>query len=277
MKKILTYIFISAAALSACKKTEEQLFSSPDGVYFDFNDPLKNNQRTDSVLYSFALFPERSTDTVWLPVRISGSRRSEARSFRIAVVDSATTAVADKHYKALEKEYVMPADSGVAKVPIILLASDPGLTVNSVRLKLRLVPTGDFTVPNPAYDSAKVIFSNRLEKPVWWDVWSSEIGAYSRVKYELFIRVTGTSELPSSFDAQVLPKVLYYTRRFRNFLGSPVSWVAENPQAGYTLEPAGTGKYNFFSLTNPEKKYLLQLNPADNKYYFTDENGTRII
>jgi hypothetical protein len=277
MKKIFTYILISAAALSACEKTEEQLYASPDGVYFDFNDPLKDNQRTDSVLYSFALFPGKSTDTVWLPVRITGMRRSEARTFRVVAVDSATTAEAGKHYEPLEKEYVMPADSGAVKVPIILLASDPSLLSTTVRLKLRLAPTEDFAVPNPAYDSAKVIFSNRLEKPVWWDVWASELGAYSRVKYELFIRATGTSELPSSFDPQVLPKVLYYTRRFRNFLASPVSWVADNPQAGYTMEPAGTGKYNFFSITNPEKKYLLELNPADNKYYFTDENGNRIV
>lgn len=277
MKKLLTYIIIGSACFSACKKTEEQLYTAPDNIYFDFNDPARNNQRTDSLLYSFALYPEKSVDTVWLPVKIAGQRRSEARSFRIAVDEKNTTAEADKHYKSLEKEYLMPADSGGTKVPIILFAADPALTGKTVRLKLRLVPSEDFTVTNPAYDSAKVIFSNRLEKPVWWATWQMELGNYSRVKHELFIRATGVTELPAAFDAQVLPKVLYSTRRFKNFLASPVSWVAENPQAGYTLEPAGAGKYNFFSIANPEKKYLLELNPADNRYYFTDETGARIV
>ncbi|WP_346319279.1 DUF4843 domain-containing protein [Chitinophaga sp. YIM B06452] len=279
MKKLLTYIIIGSACFSACKKTEEQLYTAQDNIYFDLNfkDLSGNNRRMDSVMYSFALFPEKSVDTVWLPVRIAGMRRSEARSFRIAVDEKATTAEAGKHYKSLEKEYIIPADSGVAKVPIILFAADPALTSKSVRLKLRLVPTEDFTVTNPEYDSAKVIFSNRLEKPAWWATWQGELGNYSRVKHELFIRAAGVNELPVAFDAQVLPKVLFAIRRFKNFLASPISWVADNPQEGYTLEPAGAGKYNFFSITNPGKKYLLELNPADNRYYFTDETGARIV
>lgn len=277
MKKLLIIGLFGAVCLSACKKAIELTYQSPDNVYFDFTDPKDERKRPDSISYSFALFPERSSDTILLPVRISGLRKSVNRTFKLSVIDSATTAIAGTHYKALEATYTIPADSGAVKVPIIIYSTDPALTAKSVRMKFRLVASADFAVSTVEFDTAKVIFSNRLEQPAWWNTWASELGAYSRVKHELFIRTAGTTELPVVFSAETLPKTLYHTRRFRSFLNNPVEWVAANPQDGYTVESIGGGNYNFFSIANPEKKYLLELNPADNKYYFRDENGNRIV
>jgi hypothetical protein len=56
------------------------------------------------------------------------------------------------------------------------------------------------------------------------------------VKHELFIRVSGTTELPATnSDATTTPRVLYYTRRLKAFLSDPVLWVQNNPAAGYTV------------------------------------------
>lgn len=276
MNKILMIAFAGALLVTGCKKEVEQMFDSPASVYFDFV-PERNEPRVDSVSFSFALFPGLATDTVFLPVRITGPRVNTDRKFKIAVVDSVTSAVADLHYKALLPEYTMPADSGRVLVPIVLFSADPLLTEKTVRMKLKLVPSADFGVTTLSYDSAKIIFSNRLEKPAWWDPWGSEMGTYSRVKHELFIRASGTTELPPSpADATLIPKVLYHTRRFRAFLADPIKWTAENPAEGYVVELVN-GKYYFFSVTNPEKKYELELNTADNRYYFKDENGNRIV
>lgn len=277
MKKLLITGLFGIICFSACEKAVEQVYTSPDNIYFDFDNPEEDYERIDSIAYSFALYPEKGTDTVYLPVRITGMRKNVDRKFRLMVIDSATTAVAGVHYKAMEADYIMPADSGKMKVPVILYSTDPTLRERSVRIKFRLVSTGDFAVSNHAYDSAKVIFSNRLELPAWWNVWAGELGAYSRVKHELFIRTSGTTELPLVPSGEVVPMALFFTRTFRSFLSDPIAWVADNPAKGYTVEPAGAGKYNFFSVTNPDQKYLLELNPADNKYYFRDENGNRIV
>lgn len=277
MKKLFIIGLFGAVAFSACEKAVELTYQSPDNVYFDFTDPKDSKKRPDSISYSFALFPEKSFDTIFLPVRIAGSRKSADRKFKLSVVDGATTAIAGKHYKALEPEYILPADSGAVKVPIIIYSTDAALLDRSVRVKFRLVASADFAVTTVAFDSAKVIFSNRLEQPAWWNVWGGELGTYSRVKHELFIRTSGTTELPGFVSGEVVPKTLFHTRRFRSFLNNPIDWVADNPQEGYTLQDIGGGKYNFFSISNPEKKYQLELNPADNKYYFRDENGNRIV
>lgn len=276
MKRLITFGLLFMAVLSSCKKATELQYASDDNIYFDLTD--RTGARVDSIVYSFALFPELASDTILLPLRISGNRIANERSFRIRVVDSATTAEPNLHYKPLEEEYKVPAGKGIVHVPVIIFNTDTALAGKMVRIKFQLESTTDLHAEFKKLDTFRLMFSNRLEKPVWWDVWSGELGPYSRVKHELFIRASGTTELPATnSDATTTPKVLYYTRRFRSFLNDPLQWVQDNPQEGYTLEPAGTGKYYFYSITNPAKKYLLTLNAADNRYYFTDENGNRIV
>jgi hypothetical protein len=276
--KYIIAIALLCGILYSCKKVEEVRYQAADNVYFNLLSDTTKQIHTDSIVYSFALFPDKAMDTVFLPVRISGSRIKTERKFKVEIVDSATTAVAGLHYKPLDESYTMPADSGTTRVPVILLNTDPELVNKTVRIKFNLVATPDFQVDYRQWDTLHVIFSNRLEKPLWWDIWIGELGVYSRVKHELFIRVSGTTELPATnSDGTIIPKVLYFTRRFKAFLADPVQWVQDNPDAGYTITPADNGNYYFYSPANPDKKYLLELNPADNRYYFRDENGNRIV
>jgi hypothetical protein len=282
MKPIIAAIVLVAMMCYSCKKNKELIYqSATDNVYFNFvntDTVTHTTTRADSVVYSFALSPEKGTDTIFIPVSLSGNRINRDRSFRVAVVDSLTTAIASLHYKLLEDNYIMPADSGATLLPVVLLNTDPVLTDTTVRIQLELVSTSDLDAEFPKLNTFRIIFSNRLEKPVWWNAWISELGVYSRVKHELFIRVSGTTSLPASTsDATLTPRVLYYTRRFKAFLSNPLQWVLDNPDAGYTCVPAGNGNYYFYSITNPDKKYLLELNVADGKYYFRDEHDNRIV
>lgn len=280
MKKItkITIWLLAAGWLAGCDKKEELVYQSADGVYFDFAESDLTHQRIDSVIYSFALFPELATDTILLPVRVSGNRTGAARKVKVVLIADKTTAQAGLHYKALAAEYILPADSGRLDIPVVLYNTDPLLAEKAVKLMLQLRPSADFGTTIPKLDTAKIIFSNRLEKPLWWEIWQGELGEYSRVKHELFIRVSGTNKLTEDrADWQATPKVLYHTRRFRSFLTNPQTWVADNPAEGYVITPGANGTLEFYHSGNTAKKFVLTLNPADGRYYFTDEDGDPVI
>lgn len=276
MKKIYLFGVLCCMVLFACKKDETPLFDTTENVYFDFtpNDP---SDKTDSLLYSFAYFPDKGEDTVYIPIRISGFRVAHERTFILETVDSSTTAKSGLDFKALEKEYIMPADSGLCLVPLILYNKDTVLKSKTLTIGLTLKASKDFGVTFKLQNKGTVKFSNRLEKPNWWNTWAGELGDYSRVKHELFIRVSGATELGTNLqDFNTIPKALYHTRRFKTFLLDPFNWVTQFATEGYVITKEADGFYYFYSSKNPDNKYKLELNPDDGRYYFRDENGKRI-
>ncbi|MFY0254638.1 DUF4843 domain-containing protein [Chitinophaga sp. 30R24] len=278
MKKLIAISLVSWVLLMACKKQDNPLFQQPhDNIYFDFTDDEKST-RIDSFFYSFALYPEKSTDTIMLPVKVSGSRVHYDRWFKVKVIDSATTAQPGLHYKALDTAYKIPADSGGGFLPIIMYVADPALIDRSVTIKLQLISSSQLSNDFPAFDTAKITFSNRLEEPVWWAVWIGELGVYSRVKHELFIRTSGTTELQTDMsDWQSTPLTLFYIRQFRAFMMDPIGRTPDYKDKGYAIGQQDDGTYYFYNTGNPDKKYPLEFNSADGRYYFHDENGNRIV
>ncbi|UYQ92113.1 DUF4843 domain-containing protein [Chitinophaga horti] len=278
MKHLLKLALICTVLFCACEKAaQEMTYDAPDNIYFDFLN-RNTNVRTDSVSFSFALFPEKGSDTIWLPVRISGNRDSVDRKFKLGVIDSATTAIAGTHYEALKSDYILPADSGTQQVPIILLNTDPALKTGSVRLKLKLVASDDFAPNVKGWDTAKVIFSNQLLKPSWWDAWGGMLGGYSRIKHELFFISTKATKLPDSpAEWEQIPRVLTFGRILGGFLRDPQLWIDGHKDEGYTLETINSTTKEFYNVGNPATRYTFRLNASDNNYYFIDESGNRII
>lgn len=276
MRKILLFSVLCCMVFVACKKDEIAVFDTTENVYFDFvpDDP---DDKTDSLLYSFAYFPDKAEDTLYIPVRISGFRVNATRTFVLTTVDSSTTARAGVHFKPFEKEYTMQPDSGLCLVPLILYNKDTVLKSKTLTIGLTLQPTKDLGVAFTLQNKGIVKFSNRLEKPDWWNTWAGELGDYSRVKHELFIRVSGTTVLGTNLaDFNTIPKALYHTRRFKSFMLDPFTWVQQFATEGYIITKEADGSYYFYSSTNPDNKYKLELNPDDGRYYFRDENGKRV-
>ena len=276
MKKYILFSVLCCMVFFACKKEETPLFNTTENVYFDFT-PDEDDDKTDSLLYSFAYFPDKGEDTVFIPVRLSGFRVSRDRTFILKIVDSSTTAKASVHYEPLKDKYIMAADSGMCMVPLILLNKDTLLKSKTLTIGLTLMPTEDLAVAFTLQNKGIVKFSNRLEKPDWWNAWAGELGDYSRVKHELFIRVSGTTELGTNFqDFNTIPKALYHTRRFKSFLLDPFKWVEQYAEEGYVITMEADGYYYFYNSKNPDARYRLEKNPDDGRYYFRDENGKRI-
>lgn len=270
--KNLIIIFIIVFAISSCSKEPEFLYDSPDSVYFNFEDTASSK-----IIYTFAYNPELVEDTIYLPVKISGKREPYSRSFKIAVVDSATTASPTLHYEAFKESYEIPADSGTFSLPLIIYNQDPELDVSTVTLAFSLQSSDDFKTDLPHMITGRISFSNRLEQPGWWIYWMSSLGMYSRVKHQLFLISSGTIDMPdmSKPDAYLeVPKALYHIAQYKAFLSDPFSWVQDHPEYALTEKP--DGNYDFYLKEAPEKIIVLKWNAGSGTYYFVDENGQNI-
>lgn len=282
MKKNIFYIFLLSAVLFACKKDENFAYNSADNIYLNYFDK-DNVLDTLPVTYSFATKPGLAKDTIWLPVKLSGKRVSHDRKIVLEVVTGAlTTAVKDKHYEPLKPEYILPADSGTVRIPLIIKNIDPELAVKSVGLTVRLVANADFGTGLPGKLLIKtVIYSNRLEEPSWWKYWQGQLGPYNRVTHQLFL-ISGGKDLvnpgaPNGFLE--IPRTLYYLENLRVFVKDPFTWVQRNPEKGYviTKRTDGTQDYDFYNTSSPEIKFYVKYYPQVNGYFFINDKGTQIV
>jgi len=271
MKRTLISIGIGIMLLAACQKAAYMPYHSSDSIYFNFDDA--NTTDRDSIVYTFAYTPGKESDTIWLPVRISGNRIDSSRTYKVAVTDSGTTAKAGTHYKALQPQYTMPAKEGIDSFPLVIYSSDTLLTKYSVALNLRLVATSSLGTAFPSLIKARVIISNKLEKPNWWNMWLG--GYYSLVKHELFLISVGVQDLSTSgLDA---PKNLYYVSKLNSFLANPFAWISNNPDKQYKLELRPDGNYDFYNTNTPTHRILYKKDASSGKFFFIDENGANVI
>jgi hypothetical protein len=271
-------VFLIVFGCFACEQDVVESYTAPDNIYFNFDDAETNDR--DSITYTFAYTPEMVSDTVFLPLAVSGKRVNYDRRFKLEILTEGTSAQPQLHFEPLQDIYILQADSGKMQVPVILYNTDPALQHTTVTLNLVTVATEDFGVALPKLNKAKIVFSNRLEKPVWWNFWEDQLANYSRTKHEMYLVVVGNIDLiTNASDPEQnlqIPRNLYLIDKLRKFLADPVSWVETNTR-GYALTARADGNYDFYNTENPSKTYLLQKNIADGRYYFMDENGQQVI
>ena len=257
-------------SLASCKRAEEITFNHPASVYFDIY-----NEAKDSIVYTFAYKPTLSRDTIWLPVRIVGTRLPVSRHFTARVEQDSSTAKPGIHYELLKDSYTVDENDGGTYLPFVIFNTDKALEEHSFSAIIKLTASDDFGIEVPNLVRAKVVFSSKLEKPDWWEQW---MGSYSRTKHEFFIMITGRTSLTrEGLDA---PMNLYFAGLVTTMLNNPFKWVEKNALLGYKLDEVTVGstdQYYFYNIKNPAKKTLLRKNKENNKYYFIDENGQEVI
>ncbi|WP_158569109.1 DUF4843 domain-containing protein [Chitinophaga silvisoli] len=265
------YIILLMSLFAACKKAEELHYDHAANIHFN----LIGNDK-DSIVYTFAYTPTLSQDTIYLPVQLAGIQVDKDRTYNAYVETDSSTAKAGVHFEPLKSGYLLPANTGVALLPVIIY-NVADLVNESVSLMIKLKGTNDLGIEIPTGDDgksllkAKIVFSAMLEKPNWWDMWLGSY--YSRTKHQLFLIVTGVTSLTTAgIDA---PRNLYLANLLTTMLNDPFKWVANNPAKGYILEPSGDNYY-FYNPENPARKMLLRKNAAAGKYYFIDENGEEV-
>lgn len=270
MKNELFFIFIiTIFFFGACQENEEYLYRTSDNIYFNLKDA-----ESSKIMYSFAYTPDIARDTIMIPISISGLREDYVRQFKVVVIPEETTAQPEKHYEALADFYELLADSGKFNLPVVIYNKDPEMDDSTFILTLSLAPTQDFQVNLTYIPKVRISFSNRLEQPAWWMYWMSNLGTYSRVKHQLFLISSGTTELAdmSKPDAYMeIPKTLFHIDQYKSFLNDPFKWIEKHND--YSLTETGGGNYNFYLKSTPEKVTLLKKDTSSGIYRFIDEKG----
>lgn len=190
MKKTFLYITASIAVFSymACTPEDPALFKQADGIYF-------NSPSGDTISYTFAKYPNRTKDTILIPVSVMGDAPATDQIIDIGKgTGPAFTAVEGQHYKLLNT-YTMPAGKFSTTLPVVVYRT-PDLDVSPVTFQLQLQPNEHFDlgITKKAAITVKLGF---LQKPAnWgdfsgasgqWAGYSTNFGTWTKTKYKLIL------------------------------------------------------------------------------------------
>ena len=282
MKKIIITSIALVLLLGACQKADEMRYVGvTNAVFGTTTDTL------DPIVYSFLEHPEvlSGKDTIYVPVRIQGNRANYDRKINISIVASNTTAKEGDHYLPLEKQYVMPADSGKIRIPVIVINTDANLSIAPVVLALKIEPTSDFGA-NPKMQYTTVTFSNMIKEPDWWSYWydsQSTVPKFSSTSYSLLTMITGRTffamaSAGNSSDWYIsIYSMLYVWTPFFNAMSSGVTemntWIG-NHKGWVLTKHANDNYYDFYNESYPSKKFQYGAASAGSTVYgIFDENG----
>ncbi len=224
------------AALVSCEEQKVEIFDGQNAIYFDkfYTDAIYPGlESADSTVVSFFFYPDEVREVkVPLLVNLLGCSLQEDMKFQLRVVDEATTANPDE-YK-LAESYVFEArpDSVYENliqeyIYIDMFKSERLLDkeVESVRLVVELVPSGNVVLGQLERRKAKIILTTKTTHPSWWDETVEEtlLGKYSDKKYKLFLNeIEGAADIDEEMIRQHPDRVIQIVLKFK-------IWLAQNP------------------------------------------------
>lgn len=168
---------------------------------------IYNAGGNDSIIYSFALHPDREEDTVEIPFKLIGLATGQAREVGVEVVEEETTARENDHFIIEPSE--LPADSitGNLRVKIKKTAD---LEDHNLVVTLRLCGNENFRAAPVNENTYRVIMTNYLAEPTGWP-----FGEYSRIKHQFVIQTLG---IATDYDQWSTSEKIHYTSVMINAL-----------------------------------------------------------
>lgn len=168
-----------------CRENNRMVWESKAGVYFP-----EFTANADSLLYSFRI-SGLETDTIQMQVKLQGEVLKCPKTFQVAA-DETSTAMAGIHFETLKDNYIFPADKATTTFPVIVLKQGKELDDKTVMLVLRLKATSELDVALPEQVKARLLITNQLIRPSYWDMpLSLYFGAYSQTKHLKCIEIMG--------------------------------------------------------------------------------------
>lgn len=183
MKNILLMVILLSLSLSSCKENERMVYNDKAGLYFGIIEGA------DSISFSFTMVKE-DQDTLNLFVRLLGQPTNYDRKFKIKL-NEGSTAIANKHFKALESEYTLEKNKVSVNVPIYIFKT-ADLETNIVSLDFSIVEDDVFSIGYLDKNRMRYFITNQLVKPSYWDSpLSLYFGEYSKVKHQVCVDIMG--------------------------------------------------------------------------------------
>ena len=222
MKKGIFYIILFAAILPGCKEDVPTVFAEPDGIYF--------SAPADSMTYTFAKYPTRSSDTLKIPVTVLGKPAGTDRTISIEKLSGADiNGTEGIHYKLLQP-YTIPAGKVSTTIPVVIYKTGD-MDSLSFNFKFQLKANENFVSGISAKTSLKIKVGFLQKPPTWgeltglqWAGYSLNMGTWTRTKYKVVLDAlydpvsdTTISEFPySRFGSPAI--YIQYLQLVKNYL-----------------------------------------------------------
>jgi hypothetical protein len=220
MKKIiLILVSVCSIWLFSCQEDKIDLYSGDHYIRF-----IKN-LTTDSSTVAFLFAPGATELDSLLIVETAGLPFSEYKDYKIVIDRSFSTAVEGKHFNLPAKTSFKPGT--MRDTLAIKFYRTEDMKNETFRLVLRLEPNETFKAGQIQYQYKVFLVHDKISQPSWWTtaVSTSYLGAYSDLKFQYFIDVTGIADLtgatPSELRVNAL-KLKYWLEEQKLLNGSPV-------------------------------------------------------
>ena len=177
-------LLLPVLLFSACEQ-DPTLFDQPDGIYF--------NTTADSVSYSFAKYPNRTVDTLRIPVMVLGDATAQDRPITIEkLTEPELNGIEGVHYKLLSP-YNMPAGRIKTELPVVVFRT-ADLDSHFVAFRLQLKADENFASGISSKSTVKVKLSFLQKPSTWgepggsqWAGFNGNFGTWTKTKYKVVL------------------------------------------------------------------------------------------
>lgn len=228
---LLALFFSFTSGMMSCQRSEVMNYEGEEGVYFAVQ---YGPEWGDTTLWSY--FPltkiefinAESNDSIHkIRVASTGRMKDYDRAVRMIIEQDSTTAIEGVNYEKPMEEYIIKAGMYYVDIPIKLIKNE-NIYHEAKRLSFKLLPTNDFTLSIPVWNSNihglypnneyqlfdntrhYIEMTNFLVRPkVWFGtldnvaVGTSEAGLFGQFsvkKFELMVEVMAAQGKPISYS-----------------------------------------------------------------------------
>ncbi len=204
---------------AACSEEDVKAYSAGSYIYF-------NKSINDSTVFSFAYEPELTEGVVSLKLNTISNLTNYDRAFSVKFLPEESTAQEGRDFTYSGNELLVKANDSIAYMKIEV-KKNKSFEGSSVRAIFEISSNEHFEQGLLKNRKAKVVISDKLSQPAWWDSWheSSGLGEYSDKKYALFIQEMKVYDLTLDEDGGSMD---YYT--MRGYVLMFKYWLVEHPQ-----------------------------------------------
>ncbi|MGL5682726.1 MAG: DUF4843 domain-containing protein [Marinifilaceae bacterium] len=227
MNKIhLLFIFL-LIVLSCSEQAVDTAFEETDGIYFSGNMTSGIFSPVDSLKFSLGLRPKEIVfDTVRLSVTYIGRQAPHDRHFKVEVVEAnkkgnlKTSMIKGKHYLPLADSFIMPANSYITDIDIIIDRSNFSTSFRKAEehtLVLRLGASDDFSIGIEAAQEIMIRVDNYMSEPSWWDLenvpsMQKKLGFYHPEKWKALMFVDARFNDPYKLGFELNNGAIIHTK-----------------------------------------------------------------